>query len=71
MKKVALTVDSMRFKTKELDDSLVEFIEENLRSSSIELHEDNSAEDLFIAYLKLASKYYNNEKGIEEILLDI
>ncbi len=71
MKKVALTVNGMRFKTKELDDSLVEFIEENLRSSAIELHEDNSAEKLFIAYLKLASKYYNNEKEIEEILLDI
>ena len=61
----------MRFKTKELDDDFVDFIEESLKSSSIALDEDNSAEKLFIAYLKLSAKYYKSEKDIEEILLDI
>jgi len=71
MKKIALTVSGMRFKTKELDDDFVDFIEESLKSSSIALHEDNSAEKLFIAYLKLAGRYHKSEKAIEEMIIDI
>ena len=71
MKKVALTVNGMRFKTKEMDDTFVNFIEQNFHSSGIELHEDNSAEKLFIAYLKLAGRYHKSEKAIEEMIVDI
>lgn len=71
MKKIALTVNGMRFKTKEMDDTFVDFIEQSLHSSGIELHEDNSVEKLFIAYLKLAGKYHKSEKEIEEMIIDI
>jgi len=71
MRKVALTVNGLRFKTKELDEKFVDFVEDHFRDAKIQLHEDNSAEDLFIAYLKLAGKYYRNEKEIETLLQEI
>jgi hypothetical protein len=71
MRKVALTVDGMRFKTKDLDEGFVGFVENHFRDAQIELHEDNSAEALFIAYLKLAGKYYKDEKEIENLLQEL
>jgi len=71
MRKVSLTVAGMRFKTKELDDGFVDFVEKSFKDSQINLDGDNSAEKLFIAYLKLAGKYYRNEKEIENLLKDI
>ncbi len=71
MRKVALTVNGMRFKTKELDDGFVDFVEDHFRDAQIHLHEDNSAERLFIAYLRLAGKYYRDDKEIKELLKEI
>jgi len=71
MRKVALTVNGMRFKTKELDDGFVDFVEDHFRDAQINLHEDNSAERLFIAYLKLAGKYYRDDKEIKNLLKEI
>ena len=71
MRKVALTVNGMRFKTKELDDGFVDFVEEHFRDAQINLHEDNSAERLFIAYLKLAGRYYRDDKEIKNLLKEI
>ncbi|NKQ40861.1 MAG: hypothetical protein HF962_04750 [Sulfurovum sp.] len=71
MRKVALTVNGMRFKTKELDEGFVDFVEDHFRDAQINLHEDNSAERLFIAYLKLAGKYYRDEKEIKSLLKEI
>ncbi len=71
MRKVALEVAGIRFKTKELDDGFVDFVENNFVEAQVSLTGDNSAEKLFIAYLKLAGKYYHNEKEIENLLKDI
>ncbi len=71
MRKVALTVNGMRFKTKELDDGFVDFVEDHFRDAQINLHEDNSAERLFIAYLKLAGRYYRDDKEIRNLLKEI
>ena len=71
MRKVALTVNGMRFKTKELDEGFVDFVEGHFRDAQINLHEDNSAERLFIAYLKLAGRYYRDEKEIKVLLKEI
>ncbi len=71
MRKVALTVNGMRFKTKELDDGFVDFVEDHFRDAQINLHEDNSAERLFIAYLKLAGRYYRDDKEIKNLLKEI
>ena len=71
MRKVALTVNGMRFKTKELDDGFVDFVEDHFTDAQVALHEDNSAEKLFIAYLKLAGKYYKSEKEIENLISEI
>ena len=71
MRKVSLTVGGMRFKTKDLDDAFVDFVENHFREAQIHLHENNSPEALFIAYLKLAGKYYRDEKEIETLLQEI
>ncbi len=71
MRKVALTVNGMRFKTKELDEGFVDFVEGHFRDAQINLHEDNSAERLFIAYLKLAGRYYRDEREIKDLLKEI
>ena len=71
MRKVALTINSLRYKTKDLDDKFVDFVEESMVGGDIDLYGDNSAEKLFIAYLKLAGKLYENEKEIEKLLLEL
>jgi len=68
MRKVSLVIDGMRFKTKELDDRFVDFVENHLNDAQIQLHEDNSAEALFVAYLKLADKCYKDEKEIQSLI---
>jgi len=71
MRKVALTINGMRFKTKELDDTFVDFVEESLHGANIDIHGDNSAEKMFVAYLKLAGKFHQSEREIEDILENI
>jgi len=71
MRKVALTINSMRFKTKDLDDKFVDFVEESMKESDIDLYGDNSAEKVFIAYLKLAGKQFESEKELQELVSEL
>jgi len=68
MKEIAVTVNGTRYKAKKLDEAFAEFVEEDLRTSGILLDRDNDAERLFVAYLRLASRWYHYEKEIDEIL---
>ncbi len=71
MKRVSLTIDGMRFKTKEMDDGFVDFVEKNLKETQIDINGDNKLEQFFIAYLKLAGKHYQNEKEINNLIKNI
>ena len=71
MRNIAVTIDGGRYKAKNIDDSFADFIEADLQGSDIHLDQDNSAEKMFIAYLRLASRWYNYEKEIDQILNDI
>ncbi len=68
MREIAVTVNGTRYKAKKLDEAFAEFVEEDLRAAGVYLDRDNDAERLFIAYLRLASRWYNYEKEIGEIL---
>ena len=68
MQKVALTVNGMRYTTRDLDEAFVAFANKQFTDAQLSLEEDNSAESLFIAYLKLADKYYKAEKEAESLL---
>ena len=71
MRDIAVTIDGGRYKAKNLDDNFADFIEGDLKNSNMHLDQDNSAETMFIAYLRLASRWYNYEKEIDQILDDI
>jgi len=71
MRDLALTIDGGRYKAKNLDDAFAEFIENDLSNADLHLDRDNSAEQMFIAYLRLASRWYNYEKEIDQILHDV
>jgi hypothetical protein len=71
MRDIAVTIDGGRYKAKNLDDSFADFIEGDLKNSNMYLDRDNSAETMFIAYLRLASRWYNYEKEIDQILHDV
>jgi hypothetical protein len=68
MRDLALTVNGIRFKAKNLDDDFAHYVEEQLESSGVHFNRDNPAEKLFLAYLRLAAQSYNYEKEIEEII---
>ena len=68
MKEIAVTVNGTRYKAKKLDEAFAEFVEEDLRTSGILLDRNNDAERLFVAYLRLASRWYHYEKEIDDIL---
>ena len=68
MKDIALTVNGIRFKAKNLDDDFARFVEEQLAESGVHANRDNAAEKLFLAYLRLAAQNYNYEKEIAEII---
>ena len=71
MKEITLTINGVKYKAKKLNDEFADFIQKSLKESGISLEGDNSAERLFIAYLKLAGKYHMQEKEIEEIITEI
>jgi hypothetical protein len=71
MREVTVSINNVKYKAKKLDDSFADFIERNLRESGVSLESDNSAERLFVAYLRLAGKFRSHEKEIEEIIENI
>jgi hypothetical protein len=71
MREIAVTINGSRYKAKNLDERFADFVEEDLKSADLYLDRDNSAEAMFIAYLRLASRWYNYEKEIDQILHDV
>ena len=71
MRDIALTIDGNRYKAKSLEENFATFIEEDLKSAGIHLDQDNNAQKLFVAYLRLASRWHNYEKEIDAILATI
>lgn len=67
MRRVELTVNNLRIKTKELDEDLAEYIENSLKDGGMSLRADNPAEKLFVAYLKLANRCHNLNSEIENL----
>ena len=71
MRDFSLTIDGSRYRAKNLDDHFADFIESDLAGAGIHFERNNSAEQLFSAYLRLASRWYHYEKEIDEILQDV
>ena len=71
MKEITLSINGIKYKAKKLDDEFADFIQKSLKESGLNLEGDNSAERLFVAYLRLAGKYHKYEKEIEEIISEI
>ena len=71
MRDLALTIDGNRYRAKNLDEAFADFIENDLAHAEIHLDRDNSAERMLHAYLRLASRWYNYEKEIDQILQDV
>ena len=68
MREIAVTINGSRYKAKNLDDRFADFVEEDMKNANIYLDRDNSSEAMFVAYLRLASRWHNYEKEIDEIL---
>ena len=71
MTEITLSINGVKYKAKKLDEEFAEFIEKSLKESGLSLEGDNSAERLFIAYLRLAGKYHMQEREIEDIIEEI
>jgi len=71
MKDIVITVNGIRYKAKKLDEKFADFVESEMKDAGLIFNGDNSAEKLFVAYLKLAGKSYNYEQEIEEIIREI
>ena len=68
MKDLALTVNGIRFKVKNLDDDFAVYVEKTLEDSGVRFNRDNPADKLFNAFLQLAARSYDYEKEIEQII---
>ncbi len=68
---LTISIKGLRIKAKKLDNDFYDFIVKDLEKSGIDLKRDNSIEDLFTAYLRLAAKIYNYDKEIENIINNI
>ncbi len=68
MKDIAVTIDGERYKAKNLEEGFAQFVEEDLKQADLYLDRDNSAERMFSAYLRLASRWYTQEKEIDQLL---
>jgi len=68
MKDLAITVNGIRFKVKNLDDDFAFYVERMLEKSGVHFNRDNPADRLFNAFLHLAAKSYDYEKEIEQII---
>ena len=67
MRRVELSVNNLRIKTKELDEDLAEYIEQSLKDGGVSLRADNPTEKLFVAYLKLANQCHNLNGEIDNL----
>jgi hypothetical protein len=68
---LTVSIKGLRIKAKKLDSDFYHFIKDDLEKSGIDFNRDNSIENLFTAYLKLAAKAYNYDKEIENIIHEI
>lgn len=68
MRELALTVNGIRFKVKNLDDDFAAYVEKTLEESGLHFNRDNAADKLFHAFLHLAARSYDYEKEIEQII---
>jgi selenocysteine lyase/cysteine desulfurase len=71
MKEISISVNGTRYKAKKLDDEFADFVRDHLKEAGMMFDRDNDAEKLFLAYLRLAGRYYNYEKEIDEIIEEI
>ena len=68
MRDLALTVNGIRFKVKNLDNDFAAYLEKTLEDSGLHFNRDNPADKLFNAFLQLAARSYDYEKEIEQII---
>ena len=71
MKDLAITINGVRYKAKNLDDNFAKFVEENLETAGVASNKDNRADKLLSAYLSLAKRYYSCEQEIEDLIKSI
>ena len=71
MQEIAITIKGERVVAKKLEESFAEFVKADLEGADIHLNRDNSVKEIFRAYLRLASRWYNYEKEIDQILYEI
>jgi hypothetical protein len=67
MRSIALTICGNRYEIS-LDEELASFVEEDLMLCDIHLDQDNKADKLLQAYLKMAKQTYEYEAKITNIL---
>jgi len=67
MRSIALTICGNRYEML-LDEDLALFVEEDLSSSNIHLDQDNKADKLLQAYLKMAKQTYEYETKVTNLL---
>ncbi len=71
MKDLAITINGIRYRAKNLEYNFAKFIENSLEESGVTTNKDNAAKELFLAYLNLAKKHYKCEKEIEDLIKSI
>ncbi len=67
MRSIALTICGNRYEML-LDEDLALFVEEDLSNSNIHLDQDNKADKLLQAYLKMAKQTYEYETKVTNLL---
>ncbi len=70
MQKIAITIHGIRYEF-EVDDTLAKFIIADLHSAGIALNQDNKADKLLKAYLRLAKQVSDQENQINSIISKI
>jgi len=70
MKKVSFPINGRRFEV-ELDNDFALYVKEKLAQSKIADDRNNDVPKLLNAYLKALKENYNNQKQIEELLVEI
>ncbi len=70
MKKVSFPINGRRFEV-ELDRDFAFYVLDRLSQSKIVEDRDNDVSKLINAYLKALKENYDNQKQIEELLVDI
>ncbi len=67
MRSIAITICGNRYEML-LDEDLALFVEEDLSNSNIHLDQDNKADKLLQAYLKMAKQTYEYETKVTNLL---